>query len=77
MQRDIWDELFDEDQLADLNARLRAAQKIADRQAFGMPRQEGTDEFVKIITEVRNRCDVLIARAKGLKGPTVVRGVKL
>lgn len=69
MQRNIWDELFDEDQLADLNARLRAAQKVADRQAFGMPRQEGTDEFVKIMTDVRNRCDVLITRARGLTPP--------
>lgn len=72
MRRDIWDELFDEDLLAGMNAKLRAAQKVADRQAFGMVRQSNTDEFVSIMTEVRNQCDVLIHRAKGLRGP--VRG---
>lgn len=67
MQRNIWDELFDEDELALLNSKLRAAQKVADRQAFGMPRQELTDEFIKIMTEVRTRCDIMLQRAKKLK----------
>lgn len=62
MSHSIWDDLFDEDMLAGINAKLRAAQRVADRQAFGMPRPEGTVEFRKIITEVKAELDGLLTR---------------
>jgi hypothetical protein len=61
----VWDDLYDEDWLSGLNAKLRAAQRVSDKQCFGMIRQANTDEFIKLLTEVRSECDALIKRAGG------------
>jgi hypothetical protein len=60
--RNVWDDLFDEDLLAGMNAKLRAAQKLADRQAFGMPRPELTVQFREQMDGVRQDIDRLLER---------------
>lgn len=60
----VWDDLYDEEWLASMNAKLREAQKYADRQAFGMLRQANTDEFVRNLTEVKVQIERLLARVK-------------
>lgn len=60
----VWDDLFDEDTLSGMNADLRAAQKVADKQAFGMVRTENTEEFIRIMSKVRTDIDKLVKRVE-------------
>jgi len=62
--RSVWDDLFDEDHLSQINAKLRAAQRIADRQSFGIQSAQRTREFICILHVVRSDVNKLIKRAE-------------
>lgn len=62
----VWDDLFDEDMLAGINAKLRAAQRVADKQAFGMIRQENTIEFIGIMNSARADIDRIVKRVEAV-----------
>lgn len=62
--KNLWDDLFDEDRLSQINAKLRHAQRIADRQSFGIQSEQRTREFICIMNVVRADVDQLIAKAE-------------
>jgi hypothetical protein len=63
----VWDDLFDEDILSGMNADLRSAQRVADKQAFGMVRLENTDEFIRIMNKVRTDIERIVKRVEATK----------
>lgn len=62
----VWDDLFDENMLAAINAKLRAAQRVSDRQAFGMIREARTKEFLELMRSARADVDDIIQRVESL-----------
>jgi hypothetical protein len=75
----VWDAFYDEELLSNLNAKLREAQKLADRQAFGMPRPELTVQFRELLTSVKDEAEALLMRVEACEPKITkqLKGVKL
>lgn len=63
----VWDDLFDEEKLADINEKLRNAQRVADRQAFGLILDARSQEFLRIMRSARSDIDMIIKRVEEVK----------
>ena len=79
MGRNVWDDLFNEDLLAGLNEKLRSAQRVADRQAFGIPRAEGVVEFRDLMMSVKHEVEALLMRVEACepRNTRILKGEKL
>lgn len=57
-----FEQIYEDNAIQPIMCNLRDAEQLADKQSFGMYREENTKEFIKKLTEAKNRIETLLKR---------------